>query len=116
MCQQWFSVVGLLFDVVGFLLIAFEWQQVFRREHETRIDELGHDHERSKAERIGESYEDPRRSDYTKSRKFHKLFLKEWRFRRKLFYCGVALVVLGFVGQTIGGWPHSLMFSFFRNC
>jgi hypothetical protein len=74
MCQQWFSVVGLLFDVVGFLLIAFEWQQVFRREHETRIDELGHDHERSKAERIGESYEDPGRSDYTKSRKFHKLF------------------------------------------
>jgi hypothetical protein len=116
MCQQWFSVAGLLFDVVGFLLIAFEWQQVFWREHETRIDELGHDQERSKAERTGESYEDPRRSDYTKSRTIQKLFLKEWRFRRKLFYCGVALVVSGFVGQTIGGWPHSLLFSFFRSC
>jgi hypothetical protein len=116
MCQQWFSVVGLLFDIVGFLLIAFEWQQVFWREHETRIDDLGHDRERSKAERIGETYEDPRSSDYTKSKKFHRLFLKEWRFRRKLFYYGVALVVLGFAGQTIGAWPHGLVFSFFRSC
>jgi hypothetical protein len=24
--------------------------------------------------------------------------------------------VSGFVGQTIGGWPHSLLFSFFRSC
>jgi hypothetical protein len=29
MCQQWFSVTGLIFDAAGFLLIAFEWRHVF---------------------------------------------------------------------------------------
>jgi hypothetical protein len=87
------------------LLIAFEWRHVFRREHERRIDELGHDYERSRAEGAGIPYEDPRGSDHTMWREFQKLFLKEWRYRRKIFYAGVVLVVLGFIGQTLGSWP-----------
>ena len=106
MCQQWFSVAGLVFDVVGFLLIAFEWRHIFWREHERRIYELEHDYERSSAEQLGKTYEDPRRGDYTMWREFQKLFLKEWRFRRKIFYAGVILVVLGFCGQVFGSWPY----------
>jgi hypothetical protein len=116
MCQQWFSVAGLAFDIVGFLLIAFEWRHVFRREHERRIDELGHDYERSRAEGAGIPYEDPRGSDHTMWREFQKLFLKEWRYRRKIFYAGVVLVVLGFIGQTLGSWPAGVPFIGFKSC
>jgi hypothetical protein len=61
MCQQWFSVFGLVLDVTGFLLIAFEWRHVFWREHERRIYELQHDYERYGAVLEGREYEDPRR-------------------------------------------------------
>jgi len=53
MCQQWFTVAGLIFDAAGFLLIAFEWRHVFQREHEMRIDELEHDSERHGAKLRG---------------------------------------------------------------
>jgi hypothetical protein len=33
MCQQWLSVAGHLFELAGFLLIAFELRHVFAREH-----------------------------------------------------------------------------------
>ena len=29
MCQQWYSVVGLALEVVGFLFVAWEWRHVF---------------------------------------------------------------------------------------
>ena len=85
MCQQWFTVAGLIFDAAGFLLIAFEWRHVFQREHEMRIDELEHDSERHGAKLRGEKYEDPRRGDYTVWREFQRLFLKEWRLGKNCF-------------------------------
>jgi hypothetical protein len=114
MCQQWFSVAGLLLDIVGFLLIAFEWRHMFIREHERRMEELNHDYERSRAEIFGETYNDPRQADYTIARLFSKLFTQEWRYRGMLFYSGVVLVILGFVGQTVGTWPGG--FLLLRNC
>jgi hypothetical protein len=41
MCQQWLSVAGLVLDVIGFLIIAFEWRHpylhsVFLREVRVR--------------------------------------------------------------------------------
>jgi hypothetical protein len=116
MCQQWFSVTGLIFDAAGFLLIAFEWRRVFQREHEMRIDELEHDSERYGAKLRGEKYEDPRRGDYTMWREFQRLFLKEWRFSQELFYTGVALVVVGFLGQVFGSWPYHLTYLGLRSC
>ena len=29
MCQQWLSVAGLVLDVIGFLIIAFEWRHTY---------------------------------------------------------------------------------------
>jgi hypothetical protein len=101
MCQQWLSIVGLLLDIVGFLVIAFEWRHMYVRERERRMDELHHDYERSRAEIRGEEYADPRSGDYTMARLFSKLFMKEWRYRGRLFYGGVVLVILGFIRQTL---------------
>jgi hypothetical protein len=115
MCQQWFSVIGLTLDAIGFLIIAFEWRHVFWREHERRIYELQHDYERHSTELRGQTYEDPREADYAMWREFQKLFLKEWRYRRKLFYSGVILVVLGFCGQTLGSWPFKEIY-WIRSC
>ena len=40
---------------------------------------------------------------------FAKLFMKEWRYRGTLFYGGVVLIVLGFIGQTAGSWPGGVI-------
>jgi len=116
MCQQWFSIVGLLLDIVGFLMIAFEWRHTYVRERERRMYDLHHDYERSRAEKFGEVYEDPRAGDYTMAKLFSKLFMKEWRHRGQIFYGGVALVILGFIGQTLGSWPRGVPFFNFTSC
>lgn len=107
-CQQWFSVAGQCFDIVGFLLIAFEWRHMFLRERERRIYELQHDLERSRAEYAGQTWNDPRAADHTMWREFQKLFLKEWRMRGRFFYTGVVFVLLGFVLQVMGSWPRGV--------
>ena len=116
MCQQWFSIAGLLLDIVGFLLIAFEWRHMYVREREGRMYDLHHDYERSRAENRGEEYPDPRSGDYTMARLFSKLFTKEWRYRGRIFYSGVVLVILGFIGQTLGSWPGGVPFFGFKSC
>jgi hypothetical protein len=115
MCQQWFSVVGLFLDVVGFLLIAWEWRHMFFRERDRRMDQYHYDYERKWAEIKGETYNDPRAEEATQMAElFWKLFVKEWRGRAWLFYSGAALVILGFLAQTAGSWPGGLLS--FKNC
>ena len=108
MCQQWFSVLGQTFDIAGFLLIAFEWRHMFLREREGRLYELQHDYERTSAEYRGEVYKDPSSADHTMWREFQKLFIKEWRMRKRIFYSGVVFVVLGFLFQVMGSWPGGI--------
>lgn len=105
MCQNWFSVIGQLFDVVGFLVIAWEWFHQFQRDHDRRIRELEKASQRQQA-----SYEGrrppPQDEDAAMWREFQRLFLKEWRWRRKVFFTGAGLVILGFLFQVLGNWPH----------
>jgi hypothetical protein len=49
-------------------------------------------------------------------REFQKLFLQEWRWRGRVFYFGVALVVLGFLGQLLGSFPGGVPFFGFKSC
>lgn len=116
MCQQWFSIAGLDFDIVGFLIIAFECRHMFWREYEKRQYELNADYQKYGAELRGEKYQDPRNGDYTMAKEFSKLVSKEGLYRRELFYVGVVLVVLGFVGQVLGSWPHGVPLTGFRAC
>ena len=114
MCQQWFSIAGLSFDIAGFLLIAFEWRHMFIRERRRRLRNFGHDQERSRAEDTGHIYEDPRLGEYTLWRDFQKLFSEEWTMRGRLFFWGVVLVLLGFFFQVLGSWPQGVLG--FKHC
>ena len=49
MCQQWFSVAGLVLDVVGFLIIAFEWRHTYLHSVFLRETQVQEDHDRTKA-------------------------------------------------------------------
>jgi hypothetical protein len=108
MCQQWFSIAGLSLDITGFLLIAFEWRHMFIRERRRRLFELEHDQGRSRAEKAGNVYDDPRSAEYMMWREFQKLFFEEWTMRGRIFYSGVVLVLLGFFFQVLGSWPQGV--------
>jgi hypothetical protein len=41
-------------------------------------------------------------------REFQKLFLQEWLWRRSVFFTDAGLVILGFVFQVLGNWPHGI--------
>ena len=58
--------------------------------------------------RDGRPYKKAFDEDAAMWRAFQKLFLQEWRWRAKVFYTGVILVVLGFLGQLIGSWPRGI--------
>jgi hypothetical protein len=104
-CQNWYSIIGQCLDVVGFLIIAIEWHHQFKRDHDRRIDQLQKASEQQNAERTSEKYEDSD-NDVDNWRIFQKLFIKEWEWRRKVFFTGAGLVILGFIFQVLGNWPH----------
>jgi hypothetical protein len=40
MCQQWLRVAGLVFDIIGVVMIVTEWHIMFRRHVEGRRAEI----------------------------------------------------------------------------
>lgn len=106
MCQNWYSIIGLCLDVLGFLLIFREWYWAIGLQGGEAVQDAGEIAERSARRRRGEpepEEEDPR---YRLHGRFAGL-----KKRRILFHFGAALIVLGFVGQVLGSWPH-----LFRSC
>jgi hypothetical protein len=108
MCQNWYSVIGQLLDVTGFLLLAFEWHMMFTREIEERNARVQAGYDRSAAEAEGKKYKDPAASDYTMWRPFSKFISEDKKRRQAIFFTGVTLIVLGFLYQVAGSWPHLL--------
>jgi hypothetical protein len=108
MCQNWYAVIGQTLDIIGFLTIAFEWFHQYRRDHDRRINELQRAYERATAEMRGEGPPD-QDEDRMMWREFQRLFLQEWRWRRKVFFTGAVLVILGFVFQVLGARPDRLL-------
>lgn len=116
MCQQWLSVIGLVFDIIGVSLIAIEWYGTYRRDSRERMDELHRDFERHLADVKSEEFVDPRAGEYTMAKEFSKLLYREWRYRGWLFGGGLVLVVFGFLGQLLGSLPPGIPFFPFRPC
>lgn len=105
MCQNWFSIAGQCLDVIGFLIIAREWLHQFKRDFDRRMGELQKAYEKQRSEQNGVPYVDAD-NDVDNWRIFQKLFLAEWRWRRKVFFTGAGLVIFGFLFQVLGNWPQ----------
>ena len=116
MCQQWFSVAGLVLDVVGFLIIAFEWRHTYLHSVFLRETQVQEDHDRTKADEQGKNYEDSTQADASMWRHTQQENLKDNRYRARLFFVGVVLVIFGFLGQTLGSLPYGIPFFGFGNC
>jgi hypothetical protein len=90
MCQQWFSVGGLVLDIVGFLLIAREWRWAIGLQGAEQVERRGN------------------MVDTTEDRKYRwEGWLSQYYMRRRLFRTGLVFVILGFLGQLIGSLPTS---------
>ena len=116
MCQQWLSVAGLVLDVIGFLIIAFEWRHTYFAQRAPARDPGTRDHDRTKADEQGKNYEDSTQADASMWRHTQRENLKDNRYRARLFFVGVVLVIFGFLGQTLGSLPYGIPFFGFGNC
>ncbi len=104
-CQQWFSVVGNLTEIVGFLLVVREWYHVFSVDALQRRNRIERDFERTRTEQEGRKWVDPSSADHTMWREFQRLLIRDLRYRKRIFFGGSALVVFGACLQMAGNWP-----------
>jgi hypothetical protein len=116
MCQNWFSISGLVFDVTGFLLIAFEWHHMFQRDVYLRQKRIERDYRKSVAEAEGRQFDDDEDLEYTMWREFQRLLQKDTLYRKWLFYVGTGLILLGFMLQSLGSWPYGVPVLGLKTC
>jgi hypothetical protein len=107
MCQQWFSVAGLVLELVGFLLIAREWYHGFSQMAVLRQQRVQEDYVRTRRAQ-GLPYEDTSEGDASMWRNTQRENRIDNRRRARIFFWGAGLVVLGVVFQVLGSWPYGL--------
>lgn len=93
MSQQWLSLIGISCDIVGFMLLSWEWSAGFRQEWR----------ERRKADELqGRAFfgSDNNRIALRHLRTDLDMRIRAWRFT-----LGFVLVVVGFALQGAGNWP-----------
>ncbi|MDN3273353.1 hypothetical protein QWJ07_03800 [Frankia sp. RB7] len=105
MCQDWFSVIGQILDLIGFYIIAWEWYHQLQRDHQRRMVELKKAYDQESADILGEEYTDADADKYN-WRIYQPLFKKEWAWRRNMFIIGATCFTLGIAGQVLGSWPN----------
>jgi hypothetical protein len=112
MTQQWLTVLGLVLDFTGFMLVLREWWLAFFNEQ--RQIEMEEQFERMRAlrnlrprapgepnpfERVERMQDD---QAIRNARQIHRTAMA---VRRNTFILSVVLVVGGFVLQIVGAWP-----------
>ena len=114
MCQQWFSVAGLILDICGFLLIAREWWHAYQHNILMRDNAVETDFI------LTRDGEDAAKSQREADASMWRNTIRESRIdnarRKKLFVLGVFLVIVGFIGQMIGSLPYGQSYFLFRSC
>lgn len=97
------TVAGLIADIIGFVIIAFEWHRTFRYTEEIRQLQLQDAYERNEAREQGRKPQHKMaEEEEVMAKEFSKLRGEEAIFRERLFFFGVGLVLLGFALQMIG--------------
>jgi hypothetical protein len=114
LCQQWFSVVGLVLDVIGFLIIAFEWKHGFDHSVLLRQARVEEDYELTASGKA--TAKKRREADASMWRNMQRENAKDNVFRARIFWTGVTLVVLGFLGQLVGSLPYGNSVFHFASC
>ena len=111
------TVAGLVADVIGFVLIAYEWHRTFKYTEEMRQEQLQDAYERNEAREQGRKPVNKfELEDELMAKDFSKLRLQEALFRERLFFLGVGLVILGFVLQVIGALPIDTAKALLMGC
>ena len=105
MCQQWFSIVGLILELVGFLLIVKEWYSAFAQMVALRQQAVTEDYIRTSTVPHDDALleQEASASMWRNTQKENRI---DNRRRFRTFTTGLALVVLGVVGQILGSLPH----------
>jgi len=103
MCAHYLGMLGLIADIIGVLIIAYEWRRTF-----------GHDVARRQNE-LQNAY-DGIDDDALMAKEFSKLHWTESLRRRRLFIAGTLLLVFGFALQFAGTWPRAYTLLGLQNC
>jgi hypothetical protein len=86
MCQQWFSVIGLVLDVVGFLIIAMEWRHTFLHSVFLRQAQVEVDYERTRNPKMAAKLDEGDASMWRNTQNENR---KDNRKRAQMFCIGV---------------------------
>jgi hypothetical protein len=90
------TIAGLVADIAGFLLRAFEWHRTFKYTEEIRQLQLHDAYERNRARQKGREPEyRMEREEEMMAKVFSKLRSKEASVRERIFFVAIALVYLG---------------------
>jgi hypothetical protein len=118
MCQQWLSVFGLIADVIGFLMIAWEWRHMFLLDLFNRELEISEIRARHFARLDGRDRTDYEMDENNPSLPKHmeQALNYQLNYRKRFFYSGTALVILGFLGQCAGSLPGGVPGTPFQSC
>ena len=115
MCQQWLSAVGLTVDVVGFLLIAWEWHLMFQRHVANRIGEIDALYSRLRRKQEGMQEEEDEEF-WSMGKHMYDGLMEDVRYRGKIVYTGVGLIIVGFLLQVLGSIPGGIAWIKVTSC
>lgn len=117
MCQQWITLIGLIADVTGFLLIVREWHLMFRRHAGEKIREIDQLYARIRRRQDGLPPEDPHSDEFwSMGKHMYMGLMEDITYRGKLVYVGAGLVILGFALQGLGTLPGGLPWAHITSC
>ena len=114
MCQQWFSLFGLTLEVIGFVFVVSEWSHVFKHSALTRQNAVEADYELTTQSMEADNRR--RLAEASMWRNTQRENRIDNRWRARVFYIGVLLVLLGFAGQAIGSLPYGISVIGFKSC
>jgi len=126
MYQQWLQLIGLLFDGLGFALIALEWFRGYR-EMRSKVTLVARNLERAEKIRLQREIKDAIGSvgvaevgaHYKDDAALADMAQHAYeidqvdRFRKahaRLFFAGVIAFIAGMVLQLLGAWPGCCTF------
>lgn len=111
MHQAWVTMIGLGLDILGFVLIVWEWRRAhYETQHifENEITELLEGRPVHKGMRSSDGSILMDESEFSELIKLCQVRQHDASIRIRIFFLGAALVFLGFSIQILGAWPGGI--------